>query len=127
MSLDYETERIAKIIVDCAFKVHTKLGPGLLERVYEVCLLHELRKTGLKCQSQIPITINYDGIELEEAFRADILVEEKVLIELKALEQLHSSTEAQVLSYLRLTSKRLALLINFRTKYIKNGITRYVI
>lgn len=126
MPLDNETEKIATTIVDCAYKVHQKLGAGLLERVYEQCLLHELRKAGLACQSQLPITITYDDLIIKEAFRLDILVEEKIIIEVKAVEKLHESADAQLLGYLTMSNKRLGFLINFKVRFIKNGITRFV-
>lgn len=126
MPLSPETEKIATIIVDCAFKVHQKLGAGLLEKVYERCLIHELEKAGLACQSQLPIAITYDDLEFEEAFRLDILVEDKVIIEVKAVERLHESADAQLLSYLRMSGKQLGFLINFKVRLVKNGITRFV-
>jgi GxxExxY protein len=118
MALDTETERIATIIVDCAYKVHQRLGAGLLEKVYEQCLIYEMKKIGLECQFQLPITISYDKLTIEDAFRLDILVENKVIIEVKAVEKLHESAEAQLLSYLTMTGKRLGFLINFKVKYI---------
>lgn len=126
MPLDIETEKIATIIVDCAFKVHQRLGAGLLERVYEQCLLYELRKSGLACKSQHPVTITYDDLLIEDAFRMDILVEDKVVIEVKAVEKMHESADAQLLSYLTMSQKRLGFLINFKVRFIKQGITRLV-
>jgi GxxExxY protein len=126
MPLDIETEKIATSIVDCAFKVHKRLGAGLLEKVYEQCLIYELKKAGLACQTQLPITLNYDDLIIEDAFRIDILVEDKVVIEIKAVERLHESAEAQILSYLSMSHKKLGFLINFKVRFIKNGITRFV-
>ncbi len=117
---------IAKIVVDCAFKVHSTLGPGLLEHIYEVALQHELKKRGLVADRQLPIPIIYDGIRFDEGFRMDMLVEGKVLVEIKSVEEIHPKHKLTVLSYLRLTDKRLALLINFNVQYIKDGITRLV-
>lgn len=123
---DYE-EKIAKKIVDSAYKVHKELGPGLLERVYEKCFCHELSKRKIEFKRQIPVPIVYDGIEFDEGLRLDILVEDKVICELKALDQMNPVWEAQILSYLRLTNKRLGFLINFNVPLIKKGIKRYVL
>jgi GxxExxY protein len=117
---------IAKIVVDRAFKVHSTLGPGLLEHIYEVALQHELKKRGLVAERQLPIPIVYDGIRFDEGFRMDMLVEHKVLVEIKSVEEIHPKHKLTVLSYLRLTDKRLTLLINFNVQYIKDGITRLV-
>ena len=126
-SIDAETERIAKLIVDSAYKVHIKLGPGLLEKVYEVCFCYELKKHGLNYQRQINIPIVYDEIEFTEGLRLDVLVENKVICELKALENVNPVWEAQILSHLKLTNNRLGFLINFNVPKIKNGIRRFVI
>jgi GxxExxY protein len=117
---------IAKVIVDCAFKVHSMLGPGLLEHIYEVALQHELKKRGLDAQRQIPVPIVFDDIRFEEGFRMDLLVEGKVIVEIKSVEETHPRHKMTVLSYLRLADKRLGLLINFNVQYIKDGITRIV-
>ena len=117
---------IAKIIVDAAIKIHMALGPGLLESVYEVVLAFELRKRGLQCERQAPVPIFYDSIQFEEGFRADLIVESKVLVELKSIEETAPVHRKQVLTYLRLTDKRLGLLINFGAEYLKDGITRLV-
>ncbi|MHC4404528.1 MAG: GxxExxY protein [Planctomycetota bacterium] len=116
---------IARQIVDSAFQIHKKLGPGLLETVYEVILAHELRKRGLQVRRQVPIQIEYDGIRFEEGFRADLIVEEKMFVEVKTVETLHPAHKKQLL-YLRLTDKRLGLLINFAEEVIRDGITRVV-
>ena len=117
---------IAKIVVDCAFKVHSALGPGLLEHIYEVALQHELKKRGLDARRQVPMPIIYDGIRFDEGFRMDLLVEDKVIVEIKSAEVVHPKHKMTVLSYLRLADKRLALLINFNVQYVKDGITRLV-
>ncbi len=117
---------IAKEIVDSAFKIHTTLGPGLLETVYEVLLAHELKKRGLKVKRQLPVTIEYDGVQFDEGFRLDLLVEDKVIVELKAVEQLANVHKKQLLTYLRLDHKKLGLLINFNEEVIRTGITRIV-
>ena len=125
--IEAETERIAKLIVDSAYKVHIKLGPGLLEKVYEVCFCYELEKHGLYYQRQVNIPIIYDEIEFAEGLRLDVLVENKVICELKALENVNPVWEAQILSHLKLTNNRLGFLINFNVPKIKDGIRRFVI
>jgi GxxExxY protein len=122
-----ELERIAKLIVDSAFKVHSKLGPGLLEKVYEVCFCYELEKHGLIYQRQVDIPIVYDEIEFREGLRLDVLVEGQIICELKALENVNPVWEAQILSHLKLTDNRLGFLINFNVPKIKEGIKRYVV
>ena len=117
---------IAKEIVDAAFQVHTRLGPGLLETVYEVVLAHELKKRGLSIERQVAIPVEYDGIIFDEGFRADIFVNNKVIVELKSMETIAAVHKKQVLTYLRLADKRLGLLINFGAPLIKDGISRIV-
>ncbi|MBL7208200.1 MAG: GxxExxY protein [Desulfobacterales bacterium] len=117
---------IAKIIVDAAFQVHKRLGPGLLESVYEVILAHELKKRGLNVKRQVPVAIVYDDIKFDEAFRTDLIVEEKVIIELKSVEKVSRVHKKQLLTYLRLADKRLGLLINFGAELIRDGISRVV-
>ena len=113
-------------IVDAAYRIHTRLGPGLLESVYEAAMAYELRKRGLRFERQKPIPVVYEGIHLEEGFRADFIVEDRVIIELKSVEKIAPVHKKQLLTYLRLTNKRLGLLINFNSDLIKNGITRLV-
>ncbi len=117
---------IAKIIVDCAYRVHTTLGPGLLESVYEKVLSHEIQKQGLTVQAQAPMKIQYDDIIIDEGYRADLIVEKKVLVELKSVEILSPVHYKQLLTYLRLADMRLGLLINFNEALIKAGIHRVV-
>lgn len=117
---------LSKIILDAAFKVHTKTGPGLFETVYEVILAHELRKQGVQVQRQVPIPIRYEELVFDEGFRADLLVEEKVIVELKSVETLIPVHSKQVLTQLRLSDRRLGLLINFGEAHLKNGIERIV-
>ena len=117
---------IAKIIVDAAYRVHVTLGPGLFESAYQRALVYELRKRKLKVVPEHPIDIVYDGVNLGEAFRADIIVNDKVIIELKSVEQVAKVHKKQLLTYLRLTNKHLGLLINFGAPLIKHGITRIV-
>ncbi len=117
---------IAKIIVDAAFQVHKRLGPGLLESVYEVILAHELKKRGLNVKRQVPVPIVFDEIKFNEGFRADLIVEEKVIVELKSVEKVSNVHKKQLLTYLRLADKKLGLLINFGTELIRDGISRVV-
>ena len=117
---------IARIIVDSAFKIHCALGPGLLESVYEACLAHELNKRGLFVKRQLPISVKYDDLVFDIGFRADLLVEDKVIVELKSVESIHRSHKKQIITYIKLANKRLGLLINFGESLIKNGITRVV-
>jgi GxxExxY protein len=104
---------ISRQIVDAAFQIHTRLGPGLLESVYEVLMAHELRKRGLRVERQVPVRIAYDGIVFDEGFRADLIVEDLVIVELKSVERTAPVHGKQVLTYLRLTGKRLGMLVNF--------------
>lgn len=124
--LSEREEYIAKQIVDAAYTVHKKLGPGLLEKVYEICFCHELSKRGLKCQRQIEFPIVYDGITFEEGLRLDVLVEDLVICEIKAKDELNQLWKAQVLSHLKLLEKRLGFLINFNVALIKDGIYRII-
>ena len=117
---------IAKIIVDTAFQIHKRLGPGLLETVYEVVLAHDLKRRGLKVKRQVPVAIIYDDIKFDEGFRADLIVEEKVIVELKSVEKVIPIHKKQLLTYLRLADKRLGLLINFGSELIRDGISRVV-
>jgi GxxExxY protein len=118
--------QISKIILDAAFKVHTRTGPGLLESVYEVTLAHELRKAGLQVARQVAIPIRYDELSFDEGFRADLLVENRVIVELKSVEQLLKVHSKQLLTQLRLSDRKLGLLINFGEIHLKNGIERVV-
>ena len=119
-------EDIARIAVDCGFKIHHGLGPGLLESVYEALLEQSLVRRGLVVERQRPIPISFDGVAVDEGFRADLLVEGTLLIELKSVERIAPVHLKQVLTYLRLMDKRLGLLINFGESLIKNGIKRIV-
>ncbi|MGA2172691.1 MAG: GxxExxY protein [Sedimentisphaerales bacterium] len=120
-------ELVAETIVDAAYKVHKALGPGLLEKVYEVCFCHELARAGLSYRKQVDVPIKYDGIEFGEALRLDVLVEDLVICELKAVDEMNPVYMAQVLSYLKLTGKRLGFLINFNVPVMKNGIKRIIL
>ncbi len=117
---------IAAAIVDAALKIHQRLGPGLLESVFEVVLAYELRKRGIECERQVPVPILYDAITFEEGFRIDLLVGGKVVVELKSIEDVTKVHRKILTTYLRLTDKRLGLLINFGAALLKDGITRVV-
>ena len=117
---------IAKEIVDAAFKVHTRLGPGLLESVYEVTLAYELKQRGLQVVRQLPVPLIYEGICFEEGYRLDLIVEDKVIVDVKSIDAVHPVHKKQVLTHLRLMDKRLGLLINFNEELIRNGISRVV-
>ena len=117
---------IAKEIVDAAYHIHKRLGPGLLESVYETVLAYDLRKRGLNIDRQVAVTIVYDDIKFDEGFRADLVVEDKVIVELKSVENVIPVHKKQLLTYLRLADKRLGLLINFGSELIRDGISRVV-
>ena len=125
--LSKREESIAEKIVDAAYTVHKILGPGLLEKVYEVCFCHEISKRELKYKRQVDIPIVYDGMTFDEGLRIDVLVEELIICELKAVDQMNSVWEAQIISHLKLTGNRLGFLINFNVPLIKNGIKRIIL
>ena len=120
-------ELLGKEIVDCVFRVHKKLGPGLLERIYEVCFCHELFKKGIAHKRQIDIPIVYDELVFDECLRIDVLVEDQVICELKAVELMNAVWHAQVISHLKLTNKRLGYLINFNVSLARDGIKRFIV
>jgi GxxExxY protein len=117
---------IGKIIVDCAVRLHKELGPGLLESVYEVILAHMLQEAGLKVERQVPIPIEFRGISFEVGFRADLVVEDKVIVELKSVESASKAHKKQVLTHLKLTGKKLGYLLNFGEALMKDGISRFL-
>lgn len=126
-----ETQRmrlndISGQIIDAAMRVHTALGPGLLESAYEACLKYELEKRGLKVKQQVGLPVIYDGVRIDLGYRLDLLVENEVIVELKAVETLSPVHEAQLLSYLKLSGKKIGLLINFNVSRLKDGIRRVV-
>ena len=118
--------QISGLVVDSAMKVHSALGPGLLEKTYEVCLMHELRKRGLNVASQVGVPVVYDDVRMGIGYRIDILVEDAVIIEVKAVEAIAPVHLAQLLAYLRLSGKQLGLLINFNVLHLKDGLRRMV-
>ncbi len=127
LPLTEDMESIARAIVDSAYKVHSRLGPGLLEKVYQVCFCYELQKHGVYYQRQVDIPIVYDEVKFEEGLRLDVLVENKVICEINAIENVNPVWEAQILSHLKLTGNRLGFLINFDVPRIKQGIRRFVV
>jgi GxxExxY protein len=121
-----DENELSKIIVNSCFKIHSRLGPGLLESVYEAILFHELIKFGLKVERQKTIPVIWDDVYLDIGFRSDLIIENKVIVERKSVEQLSNVHLKQVLTYLRITDLKLGLLINFNEALIKNGIKRVV-
>ena len=117
---------IAAAVVDAAFKIHTTLGPGLFESVYEAALEYELQKRGLRVEHQIGLPVSYEEVKLELGFRVDLIVERKVIVEIKSVEALAPVHKKQLLTYLRLTDLRLGLLINFNVELIKHGVQRVI-
>jgi GxxExxY protein len=119
-----ELNEISGRIIACALKVHTAIGPGVLESVYQTCLLHELRKSGLAVQAQVALHVVYDNLHLDSGYRLDLLVENTVIVELKCVETLLPIHKAQLLTYLRLANKPLGLLLNFNVIHWREGIKR---
>jgi GxxExxY protein len=115
---------IAKIVVDVAYKIHTRLGPGLLESAYQAIMVHELRKRGLHVEAEVSMPVHYDDLIIDLGYRADIIVEKCVILELKSVEKVAEVHKKQLLTYLRAADLRLGLLINFGSSLIKDGITR---
>lgn len=121
-----ELDQVTGAIVDSAMRLHTALGPGMLESVYEKCLTHELVKRGLKVEAQVWLPVIYDGVKIDGGYRIDLLVEGGVLVELKVVEQILDVHKAQLLSYLKLSDKPVGLLINFNVVHLRDGIRRLV-
>jgi GxxExxY protein len=122
-----EANQLTQEILNCAFKVHSALGPGLLESAYRACLVYELRKSGLEVEEEKQLPLIYEDVKLDCGYRIDILVNDEVVIELKTVEAFTEVHAAQVLTYLRLSNKHLGLLLNFYTKSLKDGIKRFVL
>jgi GxxExxY protein len=120
-------EFLCKEIVDCAYKVHKQLGPGLLEKIYEACFFHELQKKGIPGKRQVMLPIRYDDLEFDEGLRADVYVDDQVICEIKAVEEVNPLWEAQIISHLKLTGDHVGFLINFNVILIKNGIRRFCV
>lgn len=119
-------DELSYALIGCAMEVHKKLGPGLLESVYEQALVHELKTKGIPVRAQVDIDVNYKGLIIPKGFRLDLIVDEEVIVELKSVEDLRPLYHKQFLTYLRITDKRLGLLINFNTTNLRDGIKRVV-
>jgi GxxExxY protein len=119
-------EDIAKIILDAAYQVHTTLGPGLLESVYEACMIHELKLRNIDFEAQITLPVMYKGIKVDSGYRLDLLVDDCIIVEIKSSEIANPVHSAQLLTYLRLTNKRLGLLLNFNVIHLRDGIKRII-
>jgi GxxExxY protein len=117
---------LSKIVFDCALKVHQNLGPGLLESAYEECLFYEIKKTGLQVEKQKPLPLIYEEVKLDIGYRLDIIIENKLILEIKSVDSLNDVHFAQLLTYLKLTDCKLGMLINFNVTLVKNGIKRVV-
>jgi GxxExxY protein len=122
-----DIERVGKVVLDAAYRVHSTLGPGLLESVYETCHAYEIRTSGLLVETQVIVPVTYKDLQLEGGLRLDLLVEKCVIVEIKAVETMNPVYEAQLLTYLRLTGVRLGFLINFTVSHLKDGIKRMVV
>ena len=122
-----QRNEISGAVVDAAMKIHSALGPGLLESAYAACLKHELIKRGLRVASEVPLPVVYDGVRLDAGYRLDLVVEDTVVVEPKAIEALAPIHQAQIISYLKLSGKPIGLLINFHSLHLKDGIKRFVI
>ena len=120
-------EQVFKTVLDCSFLVHSELGPGLLESTYEECLYFELLKMGLRVEKQYPVPIVYKDVKLNAGYRCDLIIEKKVIVEIKSIEALADIHLAQVLTYLKLSGCRLGLLVNFNVKHLKEGIKRVIL
>ena len=122
-----EVERVGKAVLNAAFKVHTALGPGLLESVYETCTAYELAQSGLRAATQVALPVTYQGIKMDAGLRPDMIVEDSVIVEFKSVDTMHPIFEAQLITYLKLTGMRLGFLINFNVIHLKDGIKRIVV
>jgi GxxExxY protein len=116
----------SRAVITAAMKVHTKLGPGLLESAYEACLVHGLRKAGVHCATQVPLPVIYDGEKLDVGYRIDLLVADQLVVELKAVDAIAPIHQAQIISYLKLSNRSMGLLINFNVVHLKDGLKRFV-
>ena len=121
-----ELNDLTYLIIGCVYKVHSELGPGLLESTYEICLEHELRKAGLKVEKQVLLPVIYDSIKLDAGYRIDLLVEDSVILEIKAVNEVAPIHKAQLMTYLKLSGLTLGLLLNFNVQDMKKGINRMI-
>ena len=126
LAIPLETERIGKIVLDAAYKVHTALGPGLMESVYEACVAYEVRKQNLLVETQVVLPVKYDEVIVKTGLRLDMWVEKMVVVEFKVVQTMIPLYDAQLLTYLKLTENRLGFLMNFNVRRLKHGITRIV-
>ncbi|MDZ7758477.1 GxxExxY protein [Rhodohalobacter sp.] len=117
---------ISKVVLDCAFKVHSQLGPGLLESAYQECLYYEINKSGLSVQKEVPLPLTYEEVQLEIGYRIDLLVENKFIVEIKSVDSISDVHLAQVLTYLKLSKIKLGFLLNFNVSRLKSGIKRII-
>ncbi|MCD4725597.1 MAG: GxxExxY protein [Bacteroidales bacterium] len=120
-------EKIFKTVLDCSFNIHSTLGPGLLESTYEECLFYEILQSGIKVEKQIPLPLIYKEVKLDAGYRVDLLVENKILVEIKSVESLADIHLAQILTYMKLSGCKLGLLINFNVAHLKAGIKRVIL
>jgi GxxExxY protein len=127
LPVPYDVERVGKIVLDAAYKVHTTLGPGLLESVYRIAMKHVIEKGGTSLETEVKLPIKFDGVILESGLRLDLLVDKRVIAELKSVEKMNPVYEAQLMTYLRLSGVRLGFLINFNVLHLKDGIKRMVV
>jgi GxxExxY protein len=123
---ELHSNEITREIIGAAMRVHSALGPGLLESAYQACLAYELQKIGLAVQCEVPLPVVYDAVKLDAGYRIDLLVENTVIVELKCTESIAPVHEAQIISYLRLSGKKVGLLINFKVVHLKDGVKRFV-
>jgi GxxExxY protein len=123
--LTQRDEELCRIIVDCAYKVHVALGPGLLEKIYEVCFCHELSKRSIPLKRQLKLGINYDGLVFDEGLKLDVLVDDLIICEFKAVDIVNPIWQAQLLSHLKLTKLHVGFILNFNVAIMKSGIRRY--
>jgi GxxExxY protein len=121
-----ELNEISGTVIGCAIKVHRALGPGLLESAYEGCLVYELSKKGLSCQTQLKLPVIYDGVKIDTGYRVDVIVANSVILEIKTVKKIIPIHEAQLLSYLKMSKLKLGLILNFNTRILKSGIKRIV-
>jgi GxxExxY protein len=126
-SLPDRIEDIAREIVDSSFRVHSALGPGLLESVYETCMHHDLRRRGLSVEKQVPVAITFDTLRIDAGLRIDLLVEKSIVVEIKSVERMIPVYQAQILSYLKLANLKLGFIVNFNVPKIREGIRRYAL
>ncbi len=122
-----EIEKIFKTVLDCAFRIHTALGPGLLESAYEECLFYEIQQNDLNVQKQVPLPLIYREVHLDAGYRVDLLVENQVIVEIKSVDALADIHMAQILTYLKLSGCKLGLLVNFNVRHLKDGIKRVIL